>query len=644
MENLLFFAQSVLFCYFSYLTGFLICKLLKIKLISCIKKTVYPIILGYGALGSIGLLFALFGIYKISSFYLLAIIIILLSNKTISNHLKWIVKIRPDKIVHLIKTSFKNFVFLKIIILVWIILYFAISFTPSVMGSDGLAYHLPFTIKFINSSSISFPVMGSLSYGHLPLFTEVFYGIPIIIFKNFVTFKIIQFSALVLLLLVLMDFCRKYIKNKILLPFLAILIFSNMPLQKAALSGGFIDIFTFLFGVSSLLILTDVFINRQSNNNEKDKFLISGIFLGLALSTKYLALFFVILNYLLLILLYLSRKKSFLQVIKKTLLYTFPVILLSGFWYIKNIIYTGNPVFPMFSRADFTIAVGRFVIERKILNFFIFPFVFFGKKQIFELPYAFLNAFYFAFAYLAGIFLIIKKKISKPEIILFILLEIYLAFLFYFSHQIRFAIPALILITVLCIFILDKVIITLNDYFKRCLHKFTCFLSILFSIVSIILFIGSANAFATEISCLVGQKEMDKCLAETTGSMIYVTNYINQNLQNKTIIEYWNPFQQFSLKNGNHYSEYFCEDKILGKNIHNIDINDAIKACLADANIKYLADDTSSRRSYSLHPEINNVKHKIVITQYFIENAEIIYEFFDSSKERNSYIRLYKLE
>ncbi|MCK5320166.1 hypothetical protein KAJ61_02140 [Candidatus Parcubacteria bacterium] len=638
MLNLLYFIESLFFIYISWLSGWLVIAWLKISFKSKIKKFSYPLILGYGILGNLGLILSLLAIYKSYYVYLYFFLIIALGRKKFLKHIKFLIS---KKILIELNLFFKNFfkdcAILKIIILFWLFAYLTIAFTPWSMGFDGLAYHLPFAVETVESGSISFPVKNSLSYGHLPLFTEIFYGLSILIFKNFIVLKIIQFSAFILLALVLADFSLKYLKNKKFTFLFLVLMLANMPLVKSSLGGGFIDIFTFLFGITSVIIIIELLLSRKTKNEEKKLLITSGALLGLALSTKYLALFFVLINYGFLFFFCFSKKMNIKNILKNILFYSLPAALLCGFWYIKNLIYTGDPFFPIFSEAStLKQAIEHFVLERKILNFFAFPFAFWGIDSILKLPYALLNAFYFASIYLMGLFLIFKQKITKLEIILFIFIQSYLGLLFYWSHQIRFAIPALIISSLLLIFLLEKTInFTVNKYkinislADKIINRMTCF-------ISIILLLASLNVFAGNFSCIQSSKNT-VCMAKTAGSTIYAVNYINQNIKNEKIIEYWNPFYKFSLNNNNQFQNNFCLNDLQNNNS-----GETIKKCFKNNDIKYLLDDTNSKQSNANFPNINNAKYKIAVTEFFIKKADIIYEYFD--EPRDSYIRLYKLK
>lgn len=518
--------QASLFIYVCYLAGeFIRVKMHITQEEIIIKKTVYSIGLGYGFIGTAGLIFALFGLYKPVFFYMLGIFIIVLEHNTLYEHFSWI-RLYLRKISNIftfLNQKYKRYTFLKVIITLWVILYILISLMPSAIDyNDGLYYHIPFAMELVQSESISFPVRDSITYGYLPLFAETLYGIPMTLFHNFVSFKVIQLSAYFLLLLLLIDFMKKHIHNEQLIIIMIVLLLSNMPLVYNALNGGMIDIFTFFFGFAAVLALIELLIPNTKPNYIESSLSVSGIFLGLALATKYLALFFGVLCAILITWFFFKHKESIKDVVRKCIIYILPVILLGGFWYIKNILLMGNPFFPFFSTQDNTIGlqqdVGRFVLDRTFLNFFIFPFLLFGKKLLF-LPYPFMTAVSFIILYIMMVFFLFKKKITSVMLILFVCMELYLLMLFFFSHQIRFVIPALILATLLIIIEFDafftKIIpnsFTFNRLFSWCVK--IC--ALLFFVITI-----NSSTLKNNIQCLIGIQSVNQCLTEK------ITPYIN---------------------------------------------------------------------------------------------------------------------
>lgn len=638
--TLIYFLQAFIIIYVSYLSGKLLCDHFKLTS-ECtpIKKMVYAIGIGYGILGNIALLLGLIELYTPASFIIIAIGVSTLSRKTILDHIKQLKEILSNSTLLLlepIKKFYAHHGFIKAVITIWIILYFAISSSPSAMSpSDGLYYHLPFVIEFAQNTGISFPIRNDYSYGHLPLFTEVFYGIPVSIFHNFISFKIIQFITFLLLILLIGNFVWKHVKNRIFSWILIVLLFANMPLVKNALEGGMIDIFTVFFGLAALLAIIDAIIDKKETFQARKMFITMSLFIGLALSTKYIALFYLGICFMFLIFFYIRNKEEPKKILADFILYFLIIITLCGFWYIKNIIYLGNPVFPMFSNNgdNFTDAINSFVLDRTPLNFLIFPFYFFGKNGLF-LPYALMTAATFVVMYGSMIFLFLKRRVSMIEILLLAFIETYLLLLFFTSHTVRFAIPVLIGSSILLVLTLDKITTYVRQTYPN-ITTFSTYTNMLLGFFALALLIASmwSTTLKQDTICLLGFKSSDTCFYEIAGANIYLTNHINASLRNETVLEYWNIFYFFHLKNGNYYSRFWCD----GMNNSETEL----RLCLKTNNISYLVDDTKSSASYSTYPERDHMKEKMLLVEYFKKHGTIVYEFFD--QRTNSTFLLYKL-
>lgn len=632
----LYLLQALTIIYISYLAGRLLCD--KFDLLSACgttKKIIYSTGIGYGVLGNIALLLGLWELFMPTSFIIVAISITLLSQKRILGHVVEVKRIGVSFALIDIKNFYAEHGLIKGVVTIWIILYATISLLPSAMNpSDGLYYHLPFAMEFVQNTGISFPIRNELAYGHLPLFTEIFYGVPISIFHNFVSFKIIQFITFLFLVTLLGAFAIKYVTNKIFAWILAILLLANMPLIKSALEGGMIDIFTIFFGFVALLSIIEAIVDKQKGDVAHRTFIVASIFLGLALSTKYIALFFVVICWMFFLFFYIKNKVTLRKTAAHLGIYFLITFAICGFWYVKNIIYTGNPFFPMFSDSvtGFNAAVNAFVLERTPLNFPLLPFFFFGKAGFF-LPYALITAATFVGMYASIIFLFIKRKIGAIEILLFIFIETYLLILFLTSHQIRFAIPALVGASALLIFALDKTASYIKEGCPQ-IARFTPYLSGSVGTLALLLLLASmwSTTLKKDTLCLLGINSSDVCFSDTTGAGVNTTNYINDNLKNETVLEYWNIFYFFHLKNGNNYSRLWCEGEDAA--------DDSIGRCLEEHDVSYLVDNSSILLS-DTQEDTDHRKNKLLIVEYFRKHGTIIYEFFD--QKTNSYLRLYKL-
>jgi hypothetical protein len=121
-------------------------------------------------------------------------------------------------------------------------------------------------------------------------------------------------------------------------------------------------------------------------------------------------------------------------------------------------------------------------------------------------------------------------------------------------------------------------------------------------------------------------QSLDSCYAYTEGGAVYATRYIDDNLRDQHIIEYWNPFYRFMISGGNTYSSLACQGE-----------SQQIAACLKEGSVRYYLDDTLSRSGLSSSDGTGRQK----TIDFFLANGKKIFEYFD--QRRNTYIRLYEL-
>jgi hypothetical protein len=92
------------------------------------------------------------------------------------------------------------------------------------------------------------------------------------------------------------------------------------------------------------LAIYTIIIWGERNNNTW--LFVSGIFTGFALGSKYLTLGYAAILFVLII--WISRKQGWKSTIKNTIIFGAIAFLIGSPWYLKNLIWTGNPVYPLF--------------------------------------------------------------------------------------------------------------------------------------------------------------------------------------------------------------------------------------------------------------------------------------------------------
>ncbi|OGF73864.1 hypothetical protein A2W54_00725 [Candidatus Giovannonibacteria bacterium RIFCSPHIGHO2_02_43_13] len=459
--NLTFFEFLIFVCA-SYLLGNLILKFLRIDFQHPGEQAVYSVILGYGGFGLAGTILAISGLFDALYLRIFFAAVFLISAKDI---------FRKASTFSFPKNLFKEHILLKSVLIFWVFANFLLAFSP-ITGNDSLMYHVPIMFDIVNREEATFSPEIDGFYAYLPVFAEITYAVPIAIFgehSGFVkppgrkidvppdiyVFQLVQYSVLVLFLGLFYFFLKNFVADKLFIFGALFFTAGIFDLQRELLHAGYIDVFTFLFAIASTLLIIQAF----RENNPSKKFLLSSIMFGLALGMKYLALIFGLINFIFIMIFFLIKKWKVGASTKQLLLYGIAPLLISGFWYVKNIFAYGNPVYPMFSSGDFTSGIAWFMAERTPLNFILFPFIlsarwFFDATQTSS---RLLTLGSFAVFYLLILFFLLKReKIEARNAMIFLFIQIYLSIMFFMSHQHRFLLPAMMVLVLGVFILLDK--------------------------------------------------------------------------------------------------------------------------------------------------------------------------------------------
>ncbi|KPA19256.1 dolichyl-phosphate-mannose-protein mannosyltransferase, partial [Candidatus Magnetomorum sp. HK-1] len=140
----------------------------------------------------------------------------------------------------------------------------------------------------------------------------------------------------------------KFIKQRLdkVWALLGVLMFISLPIVIWLSTSAYIDLGMTFFTTASILY----FIQFQWDSPQKFKNLIfSAIFMGLAIGSKYNAL--IVFFFVNTAVVYLSEKngQKFTVSMNNGLIFFVISILIVSPWYIKNVIYTGNPFYPLFN-------------------------------------------------------------------------------------------------------------------------------------------------------------------------------------------------------------------------------------------------------------------------------------------------------
>lgn len=538
LHNLIITLESAVFIYLSYLAGSFFLRRLGLNLTASIKRIAYSIIAGYGLFALVGMVLAIFGFFDQLWLWGFALLVILISIREIKGHFQIITKGLPFVSKgQPFGAWFKEYPILKVIIVLWVFANFLIVFVP-LTGHDTLDYHLPIMRDIIQEGRYTFSETVNPSYTYLPVLGETFYAVSMELFANFTdpfVFQILQYSTIVLFLLLIYDFLRPHLRSELWALVAVLGVMAIFDFQRELLHGGYVDVFTYLFGLTSFFLIVSIASAKTPDVETPDvevpkhrvfgvshsELLLSGFFLGLALGVKYLAGVFALINLLVLFLGFWRQKAGFRLVLNNLVPYFGVAALVAGFWYLKNLVVFANPVHPMFTSSQFSQDVGMFLLDRNFLNFLIFPFVRYGQwfVQAVETSSRLVVLGYFVLLYpLIVLLLFLRRRLSSLELTLFAFIEIYLLALFLFSHQYRFLLPAVIVLPALLALLADGLYDLIRERRQRIYRPFLKLTLVGLNLIFLAAFLyGNFHYFYVKYFYLVGYYDKAEYILEIGG-------------------------------------------------------------------------------------------------------------------------------
>lgn len=208
---------------------------------------------------------------------------------------------------------------------------------------DNLAYHLPFMVDWLQHGDL-WKVYYSAFAGPLGYYPSNFELLDLWIalpFHSDLMINLINIPIFVLLPLVLYKVARNFgITSQASL--LVVILFLMMPVTMRQLGVPLVDIYfclTFLWGL--------FYLQEYRKTGHLNEVFLAGLALGLFAGTKYLGIVYIVpLVIIFMIFLFLSSKKRFKSLWWGMLLFLSAMFLTGSFWYLRNWIDTGNPLFP----------------------------------------------------------------------------------------------------------------------------------------------------------------------------------------------------------------------------------------------------------------------------------------------------------
>lgn len=215
-----------------------------------------------------------------------------------------------------------------------LILTIAHALTPP-WDYDSLMYHLEGPRRFLESGRIIF--IPDIWQANGPFLIEMLFGIGLA-FQNDTFPKLVHLAFGILLGLSTFSFAHRYLSQKHAWIALAILLGTGiLPIWA---SWAYVDLAWALYEFLALYSITI----WLSNIENRQFLLIAGLFSGMAMGTKYLAIAGTVLITIWVI--WESRNFPVKRIISSSLRFLAIATLISAPWWIKNALLTGNPIYP----------------------------------------------------------------------------------------------------------------------------------------------------------------------------------------------------------------------------------------------------------------------------------------------------------
>ncbi len=347
-------------------------RLFKIDFNSCLESFIFSTALGIGILSySIFLLGVCHLLYKMSC-YLLMAGTVLISIPEIRSFIKRLHEEQKSRAVEISTPDSGFIVLVKIIFAVSTLVYLVQVFSPP-MNYDSLAYHLAVPKIYIEKHAVVF--IPNNVYANFPMTMEFLYALGLLLRGDSLA-KLTHFLMGILTALAVYSFSMKHFGRRV--AFTASLIFYNIPFVGFLSGCAFNDLMLTTFEFLSLSAIINWFLLKSDSGItgtdtgllRKKWMVVSAVFCGLSAGTKYPAflLLFPFVVFTIMIRVLLVDRKNFLVCLKKTGIFLLIVMAVVSPWFLKNIFYTHNPVYPyfygIFSRLFGDPSGGTFNIQR----------------------------------------------------------------------------------------------------------------------------------------------------------------------------------------------------------------------------------------------------------------------------------------
>lgn len=239
-------------------------------------------------------------------------------------------------------------------------------FSPE-LSFDALWYHLTLPKLYLLNHSIYYIPGTLLYYSDMPKLTEMLY-IGALSISNEILAKFIHFLFGILTLIAIYKISQKFFSKNISIV-VSLVFYSNLVVGWESITA-YVDLSRTFFETMAFW----GFVNWVES--KKIKWLLaSAVLVGLAISTKLIALGSLLIFAVLIAYVLFSRKKEIKNVVLHILLYSLVSLIMILPWFVFSFVNTGNPLYPFFDNRiglaiNFTISLKNLVSD--IINLFLY--------------------------------------------------------------------------------------------------------------------------------------------------------------------------------------------------------------------------------------------------------------------------------
>jgi len=238
--------------------------------------------------------------------------------------------------------------FLMVMVAVLVGLFNLVSALSPPIFYDTLTAHLAHSNWSIMNHSIQFRPYNV--YTNYPLNVETVYTFSMLLFDGDQIAKLLNLLFGITSALVVFSIGSRFVNRRAAI--ISSTVFYLVP-SVGILSGmATHDLGLLLFEIASIFALLVWF-----NERESKWLFLSAVLCGFAMGTKYTGLYFFVASLLIMLLRLAFDKKGLALIVKSAILFGVIALLVSSPWFIKSLIYTGNPVYPaltnIFGRTEY---------------------------------------------------------------------------------------------------------------------------------------------------------------------------------------------------------------------------------------------------------------------------------------------------